>query len=54
MTKMKPEFEFKEVEPWLELEDLEIWLIPIKIVFVVSRFKPTDLRRGLNSLNSES
>ena len=56
-----PETEFKEFEPRLKTA-AQIWFVPLKIVFIVSRFRPApnwnrflaDLRRGLNSLNSDS
>ena len=51
-----PEVEFNKFEP------RQNWVVPLKIAFNVSSFKPAlnynlflgDLRRGLNSLNSDS
>ena len=58
-----PVAEFKEFERrFIFKPRLKSWLVPLKIVSNVSRFKPAlnlnrvlaDLNRGLNSLNSIS
>ena len=55
-------FETLQVKFRRDQKEAQIWLVPLKIVFNVSRFKPAlnwnlflaDLRRGSNSLNSDS